>query len=149
MRPLTNKAGFRVRPLSAQLTSETGILFQARMLPGGTSKADPRPVVVPVRLPSIAHRMKLYEAAGAIKQAFYDSLDPADFQDYLDDLPEEGLTPHELSEHEIHAGANAARAARKKAEERIAKAKATPSRVEASQGPKATVEASDPAPKPD
>lgn len=140
-----NKAGFRIRPRSPGPTSFSLVDLKSRLLPDGTSKADPKPLVVPVRLPSIDQRVALYERAGAIRAAFYDEIDPDDFLDYLDDLPEEGLSPHELAEHDILRNAEAARTARSKAKERVSKRSATPPAGEAAEGSPATAAAS-PAP---
>lgn len=94
-----NKLGFRFRPLS------DGVVHghDAEVL-------DPKPLTVPMRLPTIEQRLRMFEMAGAARQAFFDEIAEADFLDDYDDIPEEGLTPHES--HPIRDGAAQARADR-------------------------------------
>lgn len=108
-----NKLGYRKRPVSKGPTTVSLLELKSRLI-DGTSIADPIPHTIPMRLPSIEQRIALFEQAGAIRAAVYDALANDDFADYLDDLPEEGLSPHEMAEHDIYESANKARAIRKR-----------------------------------
>ena len=144
---VVNKSGFRKRPVSHGPSTVSLKSLKSRLLPDGTSIADGKPLVVPVRLPSMEQRVQMYERAGALRAALFDEIDPNDYLDYLDDLPEEGLTSYELSESPILAHAEAARKGRERAKERIKKRSATPPAAEAAEGLKATAAASAAAPK--
>lgn len=121
-----NAAGYLLRPRSGRLTSFSLIGLKSRLTSDGSTKADSTPLVVPVRLPSIQQRLHMYERAGAIKAAFYDDLADDDFQDELDDLPEDGLSPHELADSDFTRDADIARSIRKRAKEASDAAKAVP-----------------------
>lgn len=61
---------------------------------------DPEPLVVPVRLPTIEQQIHEFTRLGQKgweeRHAYlYDDLQDDDFQDHLDDLPEQGISPHE------------------------------------------------------
>jgi len=118
-----------------------------RQTDDGKELLDSKPLTVPVRLPSIDQRLALYERAGQARQEFYDYLfDPEnadqlaafingdDFGDDYDDIPTEGLSPHEY--HPIKDAAKADKEARK-----ASKAKsATPLQAEPPAAPTAKPE---------
>ena len=143
-----NKLGFRFR------RGGTVPKVDPRLHVDGSEVTDPTVSVIPVRLPSIEQRLRIYEAAGAARQAYYDEVleldsdgTPVDlygddfaYGDHLDDVPLHGLSPHE--EHEIKDRANEARKVRQDVIEKARKKAATPPAAEAAEGPKAAAAAS-------
>lgn len=117
---LVDKYGIRCRIRAAQQPE-----FPNLDSLGNEINNDP-PVALAVRLPSLEARIAQYEHAGRARQAYFDSVyDPDtgafiggladdDFGDDFDDLPEDGLSPHELSSHPLHITAKKSRAERAK-----------------------------------
>lgn len=56
---------------------------------------DPTPMTVTLRLPSMAERVAEFTRLGQPELQYDDDLEDDDFLDHLDDLPENGLSPHE------------------------------------------------------
>lgn len=63
-----------------------------------TEVVDPKPLCVPIQLPTMEQQIRQFTRLGAAARLglLEDSDLPIDdFQDHLDDLPREGLSPHE------------------------------------------------------
>lgn len=125
--PPVNKSGYSVQPAPPAEPRSFGLRkLQSRLTPDGSIAASDVPLVAPVRLPTMKQRIALYEQAGAVKQMMYDPEGSEDdWFDHLDDLPEEGLSPYELSESDIAAQAEFARKVKKAAQKRVDKRKAS------------------------
>lgn len=131
---VVNKSGYLKRPRS-RFPSEQLAELKSRLDDDGSSMPFGDPITLPVRLPSMAQRMAMYEYAGASRQEALLNFDPEGFDDHWfdeqDDLPEDGMTEYELDDSDIRRASVAARNARKAAADKLKESSATPLREKA------------------
>lgn len=57
------------------------------------------PVAVPLRLPTMQEQIDKFTRIGNLRrEMYYDNLPDDDFEEHLDDLSEDGYSPHEIAE---------------------------------------------------
>jgi len=104
----------------------------------GREIPDPRPLTVAVKLPTLGQQFANFTRLGELRQAeMFDDLGEDDWNDDFDDLPDEGLSQHELHEIRLNRPLKPYKPAQNK--------KATPIAGEAETAPTQQVEA-EPAP---
>lgn len=111
------------------------------------SPRDPNPLTVELRIPTIAERVAEFTRLGR-PEGYYDDLEDDDFEDHLDDLPEEGLSPHEDPSF-VHRVADAILAKAAKADKKPVEKKSDPGATPpAAEGGKAPTQPGEPSAAP-